>query len=534
METNIGKNEAIGAIFIGASISTIVCGCGHRAAPHSRSPLASMSTAGPVQSYGVVYLVNALGGATTYHGAGGINDLGEVVGGAYTPKGVMRPYLWDGSMRDLGTLPGDSVGCGYALNNKGVVVGTSGGANGDRGVVWRDGRIQPLETLPGFHAVWPRSVNDNGDIVGVAYNSGKDDYSRPSTAVLWHDGLIQNLGCLPGCRNGHAIAINSAGQIAGWTIDTAGHTRAVLWDHGHIVDLGAQAKCAISMAYAIDSRGNIVGDGGYDAKSMRGMMWSPNGNVHRYGTLTYADYSKATAINGAGVIAGNRKLAAGETSSFVLDPRFGMRDVMTLIPSPSTYLPLHVFGINKLGQVLAWGDYRAMSEQTYVLTPSSLAVKQDTTTGNLLQPSDDISNWRLVLQPGADASMSVDHGAVKIDVKKVDGTDWHVTCMQRGVALVDGKRYTLSFRARADQPRSIHVSGIFQLPDYHNIGLDRAFDFAREWHTYSTTFTAKKVVARESCVPNFVLGGQAGTVWVNSTSLVANGDRSRREFGAVN
>jgi hypothetical protein len=78
--------------------------------------------------------------------------------------------------------------------------------------------------------------------------------------------------------------------------------------------------------------------------------------------------------------------------------------------------------------------------------------------------------------------------------------------------LEDGATYTVRFRARADSPRRIRLYGQVGQPDWHAIGLDQAFELTSEWRPYSCSFQAKDVWASNKM--NFMLGDQAGTIWI--------------------
>ena len=113
-----------------------------------------------------------------------INEHGVIVGFANVPGGGSagnfnaHAFIWtaDGGMRDLGTLPGDSISEALGINDEGVVVGESCGANGCRAVLWRrDGDIVDLNTLvaPGYtdQLVYANDINDAGVITGQAVNA---------------------------------------------------------------------------------------------------------------------------------------------------------------------------------------------------------------------------------------------------------------------------------------------------------------------------------------------------------------------------
>src|SRR5947199_2198698 len=85
--------------------------------------------------------LGTLGGAKSV--AGGLDELGRVVGYSDTAAGAVDAFLWDqGKMQDLGTLGGDRSGA-VAINASGQVLGYSKALDGkSRVFLWRDGHFQ--------------------------------------------------------------------------------------------------------------------------------------------------------------------------------------------------------------------------------------------------------------------------------------------------------------------------------------------------------------------------------------------------------
>jgi probable HAF family extracellular repeat protein len=160
---------------------------------------------------------------TADSGAFGINDRDEVVG---TIRG--RAFLFRaGAREDLGVLPGHVTSMARSLNDIGQVVGDAFTAAGTASAFyWDRGQLQALATLPGDEASAASAINIGGQVVG---RSGSADFSG-SRAVLWQDGMVLDLNSLTtgaGWLLINATAINDIGQIAGVGIRN-GQLRAFL------------------------------------------------------------------------------------------------------------------------------------------------------------------------------------------------------------------------------------------------------------------------------------------------------------------
>lgn len=193
--------------------------------------------------------LGTLGGATSI--ALGINDGGQVVGGAQTANGVTHAFLWErGRMTDLGSAGPDAISIARAVNSVGQAVGESSAPHGPmHAFLWQRGRATDLGTLGGNYGA-VNAINDQGQVVG--------QFSAPSgerCAFRWKEGPVQTWDPLGG-NLVSARAINNHGEVVATM--AIGHGRnflvhSVLWDDGRITDLGAFS------ALAINDHGEAVG-----------------------------------------------------------------------------------------------------------------------------------------------------------------------------------------------------------------------------------------------------------------------------------
>jgi probable HAF family extracellular repeat protein len=119
-----------------------------------------------------------------------INERGEIVGTSTTQSGQTHAFLWQrGTMRDLGPLGGSDFGTRGervpAINERGQVVGSTtvkdkDGHPVEHAFLWQNGTMHDLGTLPGGGASGAMAINNHNQIIGWA--TTKTGQQR---AVLW-------------------------------------------------------------------------------------------------------------------------------------------------------------------------------------------------------------------------------------------------------------------------------------------------------------------------------------------------------------
>lgn len=163
--------------------------------------------------------------------ANDVNDIGVIVGSSSNPDSVDRHavYWENGTVHDLGMLPGDQYSKAYAVNNKGEIVGVSGGASGTQTFLWSAlggmtsiGNLHGLETLP-------TAMNDSSWVVGNAFTGSN------TTPFLWRPGeAITDLNSFAYLANSsfssltYATDINSLGEVVGYGLGKDGLQHAFL------------------------------------------------------------------------------------------------------------------------------------------------------------------------------------------------------------------------------------------------------------------------------------------------------------------
>ncbi len=156
-----------------------------------------------------------------YAWADDVNDLGQAVGYSYTDNTYYYYYyhavLWeaDGTVVDLGTLPGGYYSYASGINNSGQVTGYSSSSNGERGFIWdaTNGMVD-MGTFGTAYSIYPQAINDSGVVVGYYYDN------NGSGAFTWDaSNGFTDLGSFGEPNNGYYSVyprdINNNGQIVG-------------------------------------------------------------------------------------------------------------------------------------------------------------------------------------------------------------------------------------------------------------------------------------------------------------------------------
>jgi len=157
----------------------------------------------------------------------GMNDAGDVVGRVKMADSAYHAFVWPaaGGYRDLGDLPGGlTLGTATHITDRGQILGDAQTdpnpadpqSNGQRGVLFlEDGTIRQLGLLPGMSDSSIRDVNDLGEIVGW---SGSGAWTNWRAFVWSEGGGMRNLNDLldasgAGWTLSLPQAINNSGQI---------------------------------------------------------------------------------------------------------------------------------------------------------------------------------------------------------------------------------------------------------------------------------------------------------------------------------
>jgi probable HAF family extracellular repeat protein len=158
----------------------------------------------------------------------GINNQGQAVGYSGSCIAATHAVVWKNNtavvLQDLG---GTKSNIAFVINNRGQIAGKVRSADGTTYVaaLWQpDGTLTNLGILPGDFAAFATGINNRGQVVGNNFDS---DFNW-SRGFIWQNGVMTDLNTLiPADSNLFVISasnINDRGQISGMaTVLTGPH-----------------------------------------------------------------------------------------------------------------------------------------------------------------------------------------------------------------------------------------------------------------------------------------------------------------------
>lgn len=99
--------------------------------------------------------------------------------------------------------------------------------------------------------------------------------------------------------------------------------------------------------------------------------------------------------------------------------------------------------------------------------------------------------------------------ALRVDVNRIDGVDWHVQAVQTGHSVVEGHRYEISFKAKASA--TIRLDMMKGQDPWQNYGLSHAFTLTTGWNEYTARFIANETDPATARI-TFELGAAPRTI----------------------
>ena len=246
---------------------------------------------------------------------------------------VTHAFVWqNGAKTDLGVLPGGLNSQVNWVSANGVMTGVADNGQFDpligipqiRGTFWgHDGSITDVGSLPGAYFANPFAVNNHGEVVGAAANTIPDTSSMfgigyQTRALYWKDGVMQDLGTLGTGTDAIAGLINEQGQVAGWSYinsvpspDCSGiggpvlTTDSFIWDKKNgMRDIGGLGGTC-TLARALTNRGQIIGGSSLTGDTtIHPFVWDAATGVTDLLDPSDSSYGFAEGINSRGEVAG--------------------------------------------------------------------------------------------------------------------------------------------------------------------------------------------------------------------------------------
>ncbi|WP_428936813.1 hypothetical protein [Fontivita pretiosa] len=106
-----------------------------------------------------------------------------------------------------------------------------------------------------------------------------------------------------------------------------------------------------------------------------------------------------------------------------------------------------------------------------------------------------------------------------LEVLRAGEADWHAMATLRGLDLLEGGNYTVSFRLRGEPgPHRVRVGVSLDQADWRSVGLDRVVVASPQWQQHTFSFTATGTVPRHVRLL-FAMGTSVGKVWLSDVRL---------------
>ncbi len=314
-----------------------------------------------------------------------VNASGVVAGYQYfdSSKQFHAAIYANGTVKDLGTLPGGTSSSAEGINASGQVVGSSDRGDGlVHAFLYSNGVMTDLGTLPGGATSYATGINDNGQIVGYSdTRQPNTSWPQPEHAFSYSNGKMIDLGSLGSSFAvwSRANAINASGQIVGYSLTDDGNRRAFFYSSGHMINLGTLGGSE-SVALGINNLGHVVGWSGLINDVANRAFIHTGGAMIDMGSPD-SGFKTARSINSSDTAVGTTP-NSGDGPAFVYTPANGIRDLNSLIDS-SKYFLREAYAINDAGQIIASGRYADLHAGNFLLTPSG-AVPTPTPTPNVV------------------------------------------------------------------------------------------------------------------------------------------------------
>ncbi|MCK5271680.1 MAG: hypothetical protein KAJ52_03850 [Sedimentisphaerales bacterium] len=322
----------------------------------------------------------------------GLNNLGQIAGGALTPDGKNHAFLWDKNtgitniepVFDIDPIFGwpysESIALDINDNSQIIIDGYL--ADYNRGAFFWDSTFGTIELFDSSLALsGAYALNNSAQVVGVQIQP-----MVGPAAYLWQDlngnhqsdiGEVRNIIPSNVSTNRYAKSINDTEQVVGTYRDSGDCSRAFLWQNDNMIDLGTLDGSHKSWANDINTHGQVVGESGGLPRPLSAFIWEDvNGNNQSdLGEMQKLDdlgaYNFASAVNDSSLVVGRTQLPDGSLHAVLWDGgTLGITDLNDLLPENSEWEVLcEAIDINDLGQIAGYGKLDSGEYRIFLMTP---------------------------------------------------------------------------------------------------------------------------------------------------------------------
>jgi hypothetical protein len=150
-----------------------------------------------------------------------------------------------------------------------------------------------------------------------------------------------------------------------------------------------------------------------------------------------------------------------------------------------------------------------------VVTPAKVATPAKVTKAAVPAPP----AWQVSAQGGAKASLDIStSGVMKVNIGQLgDGKGWQVLLAGPGGAVKAKERYTVSFRARAAEPRTMVVKAQQAKDPWESLGLFKPVSLTEQWQSFRLDF--ESTLDEPKARLGFNLGESAAAVEIADLDL---------------
>jgi probable HAF family extracellular repeat protein len=190
------------------------------------------------------------------------------------PRSLTPGFLLDRGRYLTLEVPGATVEtAAVGINNRGQIVGGArGGGVPDRGFLRDAGGRYITFRFPGARSSLAQKLNDRGQVTGLYSNTTDDPRDGADLAGFLRDarGRYTRIA-VPGARTTTAVGVNNRGQVVGQYQDANGLYHGYVWERGRFTTIDAPGAAATTL-FDINDRGQIVGARVEADGTFRGLM----------------------------------------------------------------------------------------------------------------------------------------------------------------------------------------------------------------------------------------------------------------------